>query len=494
MKSIFYSLLSAVCLADQGPGFGMSVNQAGINTAVSIVTPIIFENLKDITLPEIDFDGGSLSNVDIKVPPPTSYDDITLTLENAGNDMDFVANKLSAKLTCDFKYKFGITVTGKANINIKKMNLDMAVAFSTQTGNPSFELAPKLDVSKINVAINPDDIDITLSGSLVSKIASVFIPLFKSTLIPMIVNDLEDQVKTIVDKTLDHALATNGTQAVIPYLAGVTFDFAQMAGGPQISTDQVFSMVLNGTFFDAEDVKPSAYTPATWSSRDPKGKMFQGYITDYTLNTAFESGFQTGNNLDLTYLLQEFLNVTVTTDQLGLVIPEFVTKYGAGKAVAISGMFTKAACETTFSPDGQTLDGNLRVTIEVDNEVALIAEFNDFSAQGKIYTQSGSVFGNIAKSSVGTLGANFTTTLGLTADDILSDVQSEVDTQIAAINKQLAAGIVVPSIRGIDLSDFELDFFKGYLEFGMSIEASFWDYMIPFETIFPESEEIIIIQ
>lgn len=72
---------------------------------------------------------------------------------------------------------------------------------------PATELAPKLEVSNVNVAINPDDIDIKLSGSLVSKIASVFIPLFKKTLIPMIVDDLEAQVKDLVDKTIDMELA-----------------------------------------------------------------------------------------------------------------------------------------------------------------------------------------------------------------------------------------------------------------------------------------------
>ena len=64
------------------------MNQAGVSTATSIVTPIIFENLKDVVLPEIDFDGGYLKNIDIKVPPPTNYGDISLSLENAGNDMN----------------------------------------------------------------------------------------------------------------------------------------------------------------------------------------------------------------------------------------------------------------------------------------------------------------------------------------------------------------------------------------------------------------------
>lgn len=176
-------------------------------------------------------------------------------------------------------------------------------------------------------------------------------------------------------------------------------------------------MVVNGTFFDAEDITPSAYTPAAWAPRDPKGKDFQGYLTDYTLNTAFESGFQTGNILDITYLLEHYLNVTITTDQLGAIIPEFVTKYGAGKAVAISGMFPKAAAVSKFSADGQTLDGNLLVTIKVDGEEALVAEFNDISAQAKIFSKAGSVFGSIGKYSVGTLNADsFKTTLGLTSD------------------------------------------------------------------------------
>jgi len=79
------------------------------------------------------------------------------------------------------------------------MNIDLELALSTQPGTPATDLAPMITVSKVDVEINPDDIDIKLSGSLVSKIASIFIPFFKSTIIPLIVNDLEDQVKSIVN-------------------------------------------------------------------------------------------------------------------------------------------------------------------------------------------------------------------------------------------------------------------------------------------------------
>ena len=161
--------------------------------------------------------------------------------------------------------------------------------------------------------------------------------------------------------------------------------------------------------------------------------------------------------------------MTVTTDQLAVVIPEFVTKYGAGKAVGISGMLVKAPIVTGFTSEGQTIKGDIRVTIMVESEVALIAEFNDFAGKGNIYSQAGSIFGNLGLASAGSIGANFTTTLGLTSDQVLAELQTLIDTEIVVVNQLLAAGIAVPSIMGIDLSDFELDFFKGYLEFGMSV-------------------------
>jgi len=71
-----------------------------------------------------------------------------------------------------------------------------------------------------------------------------------------------------------------------------------------------------------------------------------------------------------------------------------------------------------------------------------------------------------------------------------------VNTDISSINDELAAGIAVPSIKGIDLSDFELDFFEGYLEFGMSVSASFWDFALGSLPLYAQAEqdEIIIFQ
>jgi len=189
--------------ADQTPGFGISVSQDGLNQAKNIITPYIFANLKDLVIPELDFDGGYLKNIDIKVPEP-ALTDVNINLDQASNGVELICNNVVANMVSDFKYTYGIlSVTGKATINIKKINMDIELDVGTQSGSIAGELAPLLKVQKMNINMNPDDIDITLSGSLVAKIASVFIPLFKSTLIPMIVNDLVQTVTTTINTTVD---------------------------------------------------------------------------------------------------------------------------------------------------------------------------------------------------------------------------------------------------------------------------------------------------
>lgn len=198
-------------------------------------------------------------------------------------------------------------------------------------------------------------------------------------------------------------------------------------------------------------------------------------MTDYVLNTAFESGYLTGNTLDITYLLEKYLNLTVTTDNLGVVVPEILTKYGSGKAVGLAGKFVQKAAVSKFTSTGQSLDGSLAVTVTIDNEAAIYAEFDSISGFASINSKSGAIFGSISKSSLGTiLASSFKTTLGLTSDALLKELQDQVDTGVSTANELLKTGIVIPKILGIDVSDVEIDFFQGYMELGMTVSESFW--------------------
>lgn len=79
---------------------------------------------------------------------------------------------------------------GKADINIKKVGIDIELDLSTQKGNDTDELAPKISIPKVDIIIDPNDIDIKLTGGLVTKIANIFIPLIKGTIIPSIIKTL----------------------------------------------------------------------------------------------------------------------------------------------------------------------------------------------------------------------------------------------------------------------------------------------------------------
>jgi hypothetical protein len=63
-----------------------------------------------------------------------------------------------------------------------------------------------------------------------------------------------------------------------------------MGEGPKIS-ETVAQGGINGTFFDANKITKWANGPVKFDLHDPKGKMAQGYLTDYVVNTALYSGW-----------------------------------------------------------------------------------------------------------------------------------------------------------------------------------------------------------
>jgi len=253
--------------------------------------PYIFSKLTNLTVPEVDFDGGYFKNIVVDLPQP-ALEDVQVLTVNAKNGLELTAANIAASMTADFSYSvLFLTVTGTADINIKTMGIDMEIDMSTQPSTPAYELAPFLNVSKSVVNINPDDVDITLSGGAVAKIASVFIPFIKNTVIPEVITQVQTTIQTTVDVTMNADLAVYGSQELIPYLGGVTVDYAQMIHSPYVTTDNIFEIQLNGTFFDSLAVQASKYSPVAFPIHNPEGKGFQGIVTEYAINTFFEAGY-----------------------------------------------------------------------------------------------------------------------------------------------------------------------------------------------------------
>ena len=61
----FAALSASATPSNQGPGFGVSISQNGVNTGLQEIIPYVFQYISDIQIAEVDFDGGYLKNIDV---------------------------------------------------------------------------------------------------------------------------------------------------------------------------------------------------------------------------------------------------------------------------------------------------------------------------------------------------------------------------------------------------------------------------------------------
>lgn len=109
---------------------------------------------------------------------------------------------------------------------------------------------------------------------------------------------------------------------------------------------------------------------------------------------------------------------------------------------------------------------NVGVTIKVEGKNVLYAEFDAASVKALFSSKSGEIFGNVSNYSLGSI-SNFKTTLAnVTSAAVLSEVSGKIATNLELFNKQLAAGILIPTFLGAK-ADIELACGNGWVEFGI---------------------------
>jgi len=229
-------------------------------------------------------------------------------------------------------------------------------------------------------------------------------------------------------------------------------------------------MDVNGTWFDSSDMSFDPHlTPSTFELRDATGKDLQLYITEYFINSLFASAYNTGNTLDVTSLLSEYFNVTVDASVLAFVMPEFTNVYPEGTTIEIAGTLIDQAGVAHFSADGGAYTKfDLDIDIKANGAEAIKADLKGIEGSGVIGSSNGMVTGHIDVAKV----ASSTVLQGTTvnSDQLQTDMDNFLNYWVGYANDKLAAGIVIPSIHGIDISDVELVNYDGYIEFGASLQ------------------------
>jgi len=357
------------------------------------------------------------------------------------------------------------------DITVTDAGLDTTVDLSTQSVSAmGGEMAPQLACESVALKVDPSNVTIKLTGGAVDKIASTLISLLKSSILPEVITGVQDSLKTVIDTTANEDLAIYGVQEPIPGFGGLAIDYSQIHG-PIISSDSSFlKMDVNGTWFDSSDMSfDPKLTPASFELRDASGKDLQLYITEYFINSLFASSYNTGNTLDVTSLLQQYFNVTVDADVLSFVIPEFKDVYAEGTTIEIAGTLIDQAGVAHFTADGGAYTKfDLDIDIKANGAEAIKADLKGIEGSGVIGSSNGMVTGHIDLAKIASSAVLAGTTVDSAA--LQTDLDAFLSYWVGYANDKLAAGIAIPSIHGIDISDVELVNYDGYIEFGASLQ------------------------
>jgi hypothetical protein len=469
------SLLAVSTQAASLPGLSASITAVGLNKANNIATPYIFDKLVDVSVPDVSFSGGSLSNIKATVHAPADVTDIKWSLDNAHNGVNLAGSDISSSMTADFTFKYlFIVATGQAKINIAKVGLDVEVDLlsqSTPTG-----LAPKIKAQTVKVDVNPANVDIVLTGNDVTKFASLLIPLIKDTLTTTVVADLEAAVTNIINVKVNKDLLTYGTDFALPDFEGVTVD-NHLLGAPVVAADNSYiGAAVNASFFEAGKTGAKHLTPAKIPVRLASGPDVQIYLTDFIAKT-FLQALEYQQVISASKIAQDWLNYTITTDDMSVAFPTFNTTFGSKRPVEVTFSvngdfdfdFKTAGCALTAAPKSK-----VTITLATGGKTVVSADLiqAEFVTGPAFVTKTNRIGLDITSWSVAGVAVNTLNYPGLTPAQFATEFTTfftEVENILTAL---LAKGFQIPNIFGIVFSDVTVSSNDGFLGLGLSVDTS----------------------
>ena len=193
-KILAFHLLLGIISATEGPGATMSIDIAIVEQAKNVYFDFVMNIINNLTIPEIDFDGGYIKENEIHITETSK--NVNISTDVADNGFEFRVDDLKAKFhSGQFKMK-KLLITAKGSIDVSMDEIDVDIKIGVRTAKlPNGRYVPFLTVPRAKVDINRKKMDIKIHGNFVTKIAKAFKWMFKGLICNKIEDAIEDAIK-----------------------------------------------------------------------------------------------------------------------------------------------------------------------------------------------------------------------------------------------------------------------------------------------------------
>jgi hypothetical protein len=196
------------------------------------------------------------------------------------------------------------------------------------------KLVPRMNLENFKIKLDSNDVEITISDSIVAWACNLFIYFFKSSILPGIVHQME----TAVPKDLNSDVNTfmKETQGLLDtgfYGMGLDFSYASP---PAISKDHL-QLFMNGTIYDyakGETVSSDGF--AVMSVDETTKEAIQMGVSGQMVDS-LASFMHTSDVFDITvnqtHVSLAGVNITLDTDTMENALPGMIDRYGHNEPV-----------------------------------------------------------------------------------------------------------------------------------------------------------------
>jgi len=472
MKAFVFAFVCLVALlakADVNPGLRTTLSNDGLEYARSILQPLLVQQLKTITIPDMEDDVhikhlGSvhLSLTDIATSDFTiDTGAIKLSSPNVGT---VALGGISISMSFNWRYKCKLASdhgTGTIHTSGASTSISGALSMDPSSGAPVVTLQ--------DIGFDCGDLDIHLSGGA-SWLYNSLISCFKGKVHDII----NDQVRTKMADTIKAMLAKalSSVPLTVDFQNGISLAYA-LADQPSVF-DQNGLRIAVGSVAESYPTKegrghssfqPSAMPKSTATSAP--GPMLELFINDYAINTLSYSYYKTGNTnfqIDDKNAPEEAKPLLVS-GYYSSAAPGLIKKYGMNAPMRID--YELAAVPTLImQPDGAQMKAVGRLYLEASDDnktfTSVIGMQLEITMSASVTLQGTSIMIQL-----GLVNSNATLVSSSVGDVDIDAMKQLIDFTITyglgMVNDKLASGVPLPVVKGITFVDPKIVWGANYL-------------------------------